>query len=117
MNSGGMNSGGMDDGVTDSGVAEPVTRVPVLVAGAGPAGLTMACELARRGVGCLVAERNAGPFAGSRGKGLQPRTQEIFEDLGVLDEVRADGSLYPPLQAIAGRQVVFEGRMDPLREP
>jgi 2-polyprenyl-6-methoxyphenol hydroxylase-like FAD-dependent oxidoreductase len=91
-------------------------RVQVLVAGAGPAGLTMGCELARRGVDCLVIERDAGPFGGSRGKGLQPRTQEIFEDLGVLDEVRADGGLYPPLRVQAGGQVVFEGRMDPLRE-
>jgi 2-polyprenyl-6-methoxyphenol hydroxylase-like FAD-dependent oxidoreductase len=91
-------------------------QVQVLVAGAGPAGLTMGCELARRGVSCLLAERDAGPFGGSRGKGLQPRTQEIFEDLGLLAEVRAHGGLYPPLQARSGGQVVFEGRMDPLRE-
>lgn len=95
---------------------DELTSVQVLVAGAGPAGLVMGCELARRGVDCLVIERESGPFGGSRGKGLQPRTQEIFEDLGVLDEVRAHGGPYPPLRVQAGRQVVFEGRMDPLRE-
>jgi 2-polyprenyl-6-methoxyphenol hydroxylase-like FAD-dependent oxidoreductase len=103
------------EGVTMSGATEQV-QVEVLVAGAGPAGLTMACELARHGVSCLLVDREPGPFGGSRGKGLQPRTQEIFEDLGLLAEVRAHGGLYPPLQARSGGQVVFEGRMDPLRE-
>jgi 2-polyprenyl-6-methoxyphenol hydroxylase-like FAD-dependent oxidoreductase len=36
------------------------------------------------------------PFHGSRGKGIQPRSQEIFEDLGVLDQLVAIGGEYPP---------------------
>jgi 2-polyprenyl-6-methoxyphenol hydroxylase-like FAD-dependent oxidoreductase len=36
------------------------------------------------------------PFRGSRGKGIQPRTQEIFEDLGILDRIVAAGGTYPP---------------------
>jgi 2-polyprenyl-6-methoxyphenol hydroxylase-like FAD-dependent oxidoreductase len=35
-------------------------------------------------------------FRGSRGKGIQPRTQEIFEDLGIIDRIVAVGGLYPP---------------------
>jgi 2-polyprenyl-6-methoxyphenol hydroxylase-like FAD-dependent oxidoreductase len=34
-------------------------------------------------------------LAGSRGKGIQPRTQEIFEDLGVIDRIVASGGKYP----------------------
>jgi 2-polyprenyl-6-methoxyphenol hydroxylase-like FAD-dependent oxidoreductase len=90
-------------------------QTPVLIVGAGPAGLMLGCELARRGVASLVAEKDPQPPAGSRGKGLQPRTQEIFEDLGILDDVRKLGGLYPPLRAHRGEVVVFEGRMDPLR--
>ncbi len=93
------------------------TQTEVLIIGAGPTGLMLGCELARRGVSCLVAEQEAGPFTGSRGKGLQPRTQEIFEDLGVLPQVRAHGGLYPPIRATSGGHVVFEGRMDPLSQP
>ncbi len=35
------------------------------------------------------------PFRGSRGKGIQPRTQEIFDDLGILDRIVARGGVYP----------------------
>jgi 2-polyprenyl-6-methoxyphenol hydroxylase-like FAD-dependent oxidoreductase len=92
-------------------------QTEVLIIGAGPSGLVLGCELARRGVRCLIAEKDSGPFAGSRGKGLQPRTQEIFEDLGVLPQVHAHGGLYPPIRANQDGRVVFEGRMDPLSEP
>ena len=68
----------------------------VLICGAGAAGLTLAIELARRGVSFRLIEKNDGPFHGSRGKGIQPRTQEIFEDLGILDRIVAAGGPYPP---------------------
>ncbi|POX59377.1 pentachlorophenol monooxygenase [Streptomyces sp. Ru62] len=68
----------------------------VLIVGAGPTGLTLALDLARRGVDALVVERAEALFPGSRGKGIQPRTQEVFADLGVLDAIRAAGGPYPP---------------------
>jgi len=67
----------------------------VLICGAGAAGLTLAVELARRGVNFRLIEKQADPFRGSRGKGIQPRTQEVFEDLGILDRVVACGGTYP----------------------
>ncbi|MNV19853.1 Pentachlorophenol 4-monooxygenase [compost metagenome] len=68
----------------------------VLICGAGAAGLTLAVDLARRGISFRLVEKMPEPFHGSRGKGIQPRTQEIFEDLGVLDRMVAAGGLYPP---------------------
>ena len=68
----------------------------VLICGAGAAGLTLAIDLARRGLSFRLIEKLDGPFRGSRGKGIQPRTQEVFEDLGILDRVVAAGGLYPP---------------------
>ena len=68
----------------------------VLICGAGAAGLTLAIDLARRGVSFRLIEKSEGPFHGSRGKGIQPRTQEIFEDLGILDRIVAAGGPYPP---------------------
>ena len=68
----------------------------VLICGAGAAGLTLAIDLARRGVSFRLIEKMDAPFAGSRGKGIQPRTQEMLEDLGLLDRVTAAGGFYPP---------------------
>lgn len=68
----------------------------VLICGAGAAGLTLAIDLARRGVSFRLIEKMDAPFQGSRGKGIQPRTQEVFEDMGILDRVVAAGGLYPP---------------------
>ena len=68
----------------------------VLICGAGAAGLTLAIDLARRGVSLRIIEKMDGPFPGSRGKGIQPRSQEIFEDLGIIDRIAAAGGIYPP---------------------
>lgn len=68
----------------------------VLISGAGAAGLTLAIELARRGVSFRLIEKLDDPFRGSRGKGIQPRTQEVFDDLGILDRIVARGGAYPP---------------------
>lgn len=69
--------------------------VDVLVVGAGPAGLALGVDLARRGVDALVVERGRSLAPGSRGKGIQPRTMEVLDDLGVLDAIRAAGGDYP----------------------
>ncbi|MGW6478539.1 FAD-dependent oxidoreductase [Streptomyces sp. NPDC055059] len=71
------------------------THTEVLVVGAGPTGLALAVDLARRGVDALVVERADALFPGSRGKGIQPRTREVFHDLGVLDAIHAAGGPYP----------------------
>ncbi|MBN9091345.1 MAG: FAD-dependent oxidoreductase [Reyranella sp.] len=68
----------------------------VLICGAGAAGLTLAVELARRGVAFRLIDAAAQPFHGSRGKGIQPRTLEVFEDLGIVDRMVAAGGPYPP---------------------
>ncbi|WP_405394720.1 FAD-dependent oxidoreductase [Microbispora hainanensis] len=54
----------------------------VLIVGAGPTGLTLAVDLARRGVAFRIVDESPEPATGSKGKGLQPRTQEVFDDLG-----------------------------------
>lgn len=79
----------MSPAVTD------LTNTDVLIVGAGPTGLTLGIDLARRGVDALVVERADGLFPGSRGKGIQPRTMEVFDDLGVLEAIRAAGGDYP----------------------
>jgi 2-polyprenyl-6-methoxyphenol hydroxylase-like FAD-dependent oxidoreductase len=63
----------------------------VMIVGAGPTGLTLACELAVRGMPFRIIDSAEGPFAGSRAKGVQPRTLEVFDRLGIVDEIVSSG--------------------------
>ena len=72
------------------------SQADVLICGAGAAGLTLATDLAQRGVSFRLVEKIDVSFRGSRGKGIQPRTQEIFEDLGILHRIVSVGGVYPP---------------------
>ena len=87
--------------------------VPVLIAGAGPTGLTLACELARRGVSFRLIEAAPGPQPGSRGKGIQPRTLELFEDLEIIDRVLANGRMAMPMYSTAPDGRVTRGGAAP----
>ena len=71
------------------------THPEVLVVGAGPVGTTLAIDLTRRGVGVRIIDKAEHGFDGSRAKGIQPRTLEVLDDLGALDDVLAGGSPYP----------------------
>jgi 2-polyprenyl-6-methoxyphenol hydroxylase-like FAD-dependent oxidoreductase len=66
--------------------------LPVLVVGAGPTGLMMATELARHGIAPLIIDRAAAPATTSRALVVQPRTLEIFDDIGVIDQAIAAGN-------------------------
>lgn len=79
-----------------------VSDTEVVIVGAGPTGLTLACDLARRGVKFRILEKSAEPFRGSRGKGIQPRTIEIFDDLGVSKPLLRAGTRYPKMNVHLG---------------
>ncbi|MFI6998587.1 FAD-dependent monooxygenase [Nocardia sp. NPDC050175] len=83
----------------------------VLIAGAGPTGLTLALELARRNTPVRIIDQATEFFAGSRGDGIQPRTLEVFDDLSVIDAVLAAGIPVPIMRAYLGGEFVGERRM------
>ncbi|WP_052488982.1 FAD-dependent monooxygenase [Streptomyces sp. 150FB] len=94
-----------------------MTDIDVLVVGAGPTGLTLACELAVRGVRFRIVDRAEIFFGGSRADGIQPRTMEVFADLGVLDPILAGGHPDVLMRAYRGDEVVWEGQMSEPVEP
>ena len=64
----------------------------VLIAGAGPVGLTLAADLGRRGIACLVVEQNPQVKQEPRAMGVAPMTLECFRRWG-LDRAAYDVSL------------------------
>jgi 2-polyprenyl-6-methoxyphenol hydroxylase-like FAD-dependent oxidoreductase len=67
----------------------------VLIVGAGPTGLMLANQLARRGVHTQIIDRHGGPARETRALGVQARTLEIYAHLGIIDralQLGKDGS-------------------------
>lgn len=62
-------------------------RVEVLIAGAGPTGLTAALVLAANGVSCRIVERRVGASSTSRALGLQARSMEVLAGLDIARRV------------------------------
>jgi len=63
--------------MTDPAVA---VNTDVLIVGAGPTGLMLANQLARRGVRAMIIDRHSGPAQQSRALGVQARTLEIYSN-------------------------------------
>ena len=63
----------------------------VVVAGAGPTGLTLACGLQASGVAVRLVDKAAGPAVTSRALGLQPRGVEVLDRLGALGDLPEHG--------------------------
>ena len=68
----------------------------VLIVGAGPTGLMLANQLARRGVRMLIIDRHSGPALQTRALGVQARTLEIYAKLGLADRAIETGVAVSP---------------------
>lgn len=67
----------------------------VLIVGAGPTGLLLACELVRQGIDFRIIDRSSKPSQLSRATGLHWLSLEILEDLGLGRRVREEGTWLP----------------------
>lgn len=88
----------------------------VLVVGAGPTGLTLAIELARRGIAVRIVDKvMPRPFAESRAEGLHARSLEILERQGLLTAVLERGRVLAGFAFRCGDRALGElsaGRLD-----
>ncbi|SFL28431.1 rifampin monooxygenase [Streptomyces pini] len=69
--------------------------IDVIIAGAGPTGLMLACELRLHGVRVVVLEREEEPTRVVRALGLHVRSIEVMDQRGLLDRFLAHGTQYP----------------------
>ena len=63
--------------------------VPVLIAGGGPVGMTLACELSRRGIECMLVERNATTTRYPKMDITNARSMELFRRLALVNALRS----------------------------
>lgn len=63
-------------------------EVPVLIAGGGPVGMTLAMELASRRVSCMLVERNQSTTQHPKMDMTNSRSMELFRRLGLSDKLR-----------------------------
>ena len=76
----------------------------VLVVGAGPSGLMAAVCLAKLGVDVLIVDGKEGPTRESRALGVQARSMELYDQLGLVDRVLAERAPAPAVVPGAGRR-------------
>jgi 2-polyprenyl-6-methoxyphenol hydroxylase-like FAD-dependent oxidoreductase len=63
----------------------------VLIVGAGPVGLTLAVDLGRRGVRCMLIEQKNAPHMWPKMERCNARSMEIYRRLGLAEKIRAAG--------------------------
>ncbi|CDK25403.1 unnamed protein product [Kuraishia capsulata CBS 1993] len=65
----------------------PIIETDVLIVGAGPAGLMLACTLCRLGIKTKIIDERPTETSQGKADGLQPKTLETFDQLDLLNKV------------------------------
>lgn len=85
-------------------------RYPIVIVGGGLAGLTLGCDLANRGVDCVLLDEDdtiGVRGASSRGIVYAQKTLEIFAHLGTYPRMREKGITWSDAKTLAGNDVVY----------
>lgn len=82
------------------------SNIPVLIIGAGPTGLMAAAQLERFGISYRIIEKRKGTTKFSKALGVQARTMEIYEQMGLVEKAIAQGTPAKKLQIMVKGQYV-----------
>lgn len=86
------------------------SHVDILIVGAGPTGLAIACDLARRDRSFLFVDKKSGPSTIMKATAISPMSLDYLQDLGVFDRMRETGTAVRDLVLYAdGEPVVRRG--------
>ena len=83
-------------------------KTDVIVVGAGPTGLSLACQLTRQGIDFVVVEKNQDVTPYSKALGVHARTLEIYEQLGLAQKAVEHGSIAGKVRLLEKGEVVGE---------
>lgn len=84
----------------------------VVVVGAGPVGLVVAAELARRGVAVRIFDKLAAPTPESRAIAVHSRSLEMLSRMGIVDQLIDTGVKTGGMQLYAGHEELFRVPLD-----
>ncbi len=105
----------------DEGIIAMTTQrkddATVLIVGAGPVGLAMACELTRYGIPVRIIEKEAVANDKSKALGIHARTMEVFENMGVVDKFLERGQKLHGANLFYERKRVLHLSFDELDTP
>ena len=77
----------------------------VIIIGAGPTGLSLACQLVRYGIDFVVVEKNETFTPFSKAIGVQARTLEIYDQLGLAQPAIKEGEITEMIRLVEGGEV------------
>jgi 2-polyprenyl-6-methoxyphenol hydroxylase-like FAD-dependent oxidoreductase len=77
----------------------------VIIIGAGPTGLSLACQLIRYGIDFVVVEKREGVTPFSKALGVHARTLEIYEQLDLARKAVAQGTIAGKVRLLEGGEV------------
>jgi 2-polyprenyl-6-methoxyphenol hydroxylase-like FAD-dependent oxidoreductase len=80
----------------------------VIIVGAGPTGLALACQLVRFGVDFVILDKTEGVTPYSKALGVHARTLEIYEQFGLAEKALALGSVAGKVRLLEGGKIVGE---------
>lgn len=97
-------------------MVDAITRTDVLIIGAGPTGLSLACQLVRYGIDFVILDKSAGVTSYSKALGVHARTLEIYEQLGIAGQAVEQGTIVGKVRMLAGGRVRGEVDLSNLGE-
>ncbi|HEV7683321.1 MAG TPA: FAD-dependent monooxygenase [Pyrinomonadaceae bacterium] len=83
-------------------------KTDVIIVGAGPTGLSLACQLIRHGIDFVVVEKNESITPFSKALGVHARTLEIYEQLELAPQAVAQGTIAGKVRLLESGKVVGE---------
>jgi len=80
-------------------------KTDVIIVGAGPTGLSLACQFIRYGVDFVIFDRKETTTPHSKAIGVQARTLEIYEQIGLADKLIEQGAIAAKAKMVVGGEV------------
>ncbi|MGV0026044.1 FAD-dependent monooxygenase [Phormidesmis priestleyi] len=90
------------------GLTDTTIQTDVLIIGAGPTGLALACQFVRYGIDFVIIDKTEGVTPYSKALGVHARTLEIYEQLGLAQQAVEQGAIAQKARLLKGGEVRAE---------